>query len=132
MTKQAKQELSSTEYNVNQPREDLSMKICGTERRHQPGIAGNTAEPGQRSDCEQTADAGLQHKCQGLTGSLAMQQPWPVAFTNPHADPRSHHPLQAIPHRLSHPPAHPPKNNCRGHIQHFSIAPRRMQIIEFG
>jgi hypothetical protein len=67
------------------------------------------AESGQRSDCEQTADAGLEHRRQGLTGSLAMQQSWTVAFTNPHADPRSHHPLRAIPYRLSDSPAHPPK-----------------------
>ncbi|MGB5298311.1 MAG: hypothetical protein WBN08_03265 [Thiogranum sp.] len=39
------------------------------------------AESGQRSDCEQTADAGLEHRRQGLTGSLAMQQSWTVAFT---------------------------------------------------
>ena len=101
MTKQAKQELSSTDYNVNQPREDLSMKICGTERCHQPEIAGNKTESGQRGDCEQTADAGLQHKCQGLTG-------YPVLLRNR------------------------PNNDCRGHNQRFPIAPRRMQIIEFG
>ena len=38
MAKQAKQEFSSTGYNVNQPREDLSMKICGTDRRCERSI----------------------------------------------------------------------------------------------
>ena len=64
---------------------------------------------------------------------LAMQQSWTAAFTNPHADPRSHHPLRAIPYRLSDSPAHPPKKRiAEATSSAFPLRPGECKSLSLG